>query len=95
MILTNIRIDVYAANLPENIISLDNGYIKYTLNKKTGGFSIHTLKGHPQKKYDDNIPLLYQDDRNSTETSFTTVRIDGEDYIFGQDYGWLNMKSII
>ena len=93
MILTNIRIDVYAANLPENIISLDNGYIKYTLNKKTGGFSIHTLKGHPQKKYDDNIPLLYQDDRNSTETSFTTVRIDGEDYIFGQDYGWLNMKS--
>ena len=94
VLLINIRIEVYAeAAAKNNTVSVDNGYIKYTINKKTGGFSIRTLKGHPQKKYDDNKPLLYQEDGNSTETSFTTVRIDGDDYIFGQDYGWFKIDS--
>ncbi len=95
MILINIPLEVFAAAGSGDLISIDNGYIKYSINKKTGGFSVSTLTGHPQKKYDDNIPLLFREDNSSTETSFTTVRIDGKDYIFGQDYGWFGIDSEI
>jgi hypothetical protein len=74
--------------------SIANDYIKYTFNARTGGFSIETKDGHPQKSYDNNIPLLYKEDRSrSNGTSFTTIRIDGKDYIFGQDYGWFGIDS--
>jgi len=73
------------------VYSINNGYMEYSINTETGGFSIATLKGHPQKKYDNNKRLLY--DGTGTETSFTTVRIDGEDYIFGQDYGFFGIDS--
>lgn len=74
--------------------SIANDYIKYSLNARTGGFCIETKDGHPQKTFDNNIPLLYKEDRSrSNGTSFTTVRIDGKDYVFGQDYGWFGIDS--
>ena len=73
--------------------TISNDYISYTLNAKTGGFTVETKEGHPQKKYDDFMPLLYQSDGASTCTSYVTVRIDGKDYVFGQDYGWLGVNT--
>lgn len=73
--------------------SISNDYISYTLNAKTGGFSVETLEGHPQKRYDNYIPLLYQSDGASTCTSYVTVRINGRDYVFGQDYNWLGVNT--
>lgn len=68
-----------------NSVSISNDYMTFSVNKDTGFFTISTLDGHPQKAADDNMNLIYEGD--SIETSFTTVRIDGEDYVFGQNYG--------
>jgi len=74
--------------------SIANDFMKYSINSKTGGFSIETVDGHPQKAFDNNIPLLYKEDAaRSNGTSFTTVRIDGKDYIFGQQYGWFGIET--
>ncbi|MGI2296816.1 dockerin type I domain-containing protein [Paenibacillus sp. GXUN7292] len=74
--------------------SIANDFMKYSINSKTGGFSIETVDGHPQKAFDNNIPLLYKEDAaRSNGTSFTTVRIDGKDYIFGQEYGWFGIDT--
>ncbi|NLO38826.1 MAG: hypothetical protein GX115_05075, partial [Ruminiclostridium sp.] len=74
--------------------TIANAYIRYSFNARTGGFSIETKDGHPQKSYDNNIPLLYREDiSRSNGTSFTTIRIDGKDYIFGQEYGWFGIST--
>ncbi|MCC8160345.1 MAG: S-layer homology domain-containing protein [Oscillospiraceae bacterium] len=80
--------------MADEIYSISNGYLTYSYNAETGGFSIETAEGNPQKSYDDNIPLLYTEDSSrSNSTSFTTVRIDGNDYIFGQDYGFFGLST--
>ncbi len=72
--------------------SISNKYLTYSFNKETGGFALNTKDGHPQKSYDDNMPLLYKDDAGrSNGTSFVSVRIDGKDYIFGQDYSYYKL----
>lgn len=71
--------------------SIGNDFLVFSVNDDTGYFSIHTREGHPQKAADNDMSLLY--DGDSIETSFTTVRIDGKDYIFGQDYGFLGSTS--
>lgn len=85
-------LEAYAA-AASNTTVVKNKYIQYTMNRSTGGFSIDTLEGHPQKKYDDNLPLLYKESGEGMETSYVTFRIKEEDsysdYIFGQDYSWL------
>lgn len=85
-------LEAYAA-AASNTTVVKNKYIQYTMNRSTGGFSIDTLEGHPQKKYDDNLPLLYKESGEGMETSYVTFRIkEGDsysDYIFGQDYSWL------
>ncbi|OMF95577.1 hypothetical protein [Paenibacillus sp. FSL R7-0337] len=74
--------------------SIANEFMKYSINSKTGGFSIETIDGHPQKAFDNNLPLLYKEDAaRSNGTSFTTVRIDGKDFIFGQEYGWFGIDT--
>lgn len=78
----------------ENIYTISNGYLTYMFNADTGGFAIQTAEGNPRKVLDNDIPLLYSDDKSrSNGTSFLTVRIDGKDYIFGQDYGFFNISS--
>ncbi len=71
--------------------SISNNYLTFSVNQETGFFNIATLEGHPQKAKDNNIDLLYSGD--SIETSFTTVRLDGKDYIFGQDYGLFDLSA--
>ncbi len=83
---------VYAQGGEEYTIT--NGYITYSFHKETGGFSIDTDTGHPQKSFDDHIPLLYKEDKDrSNGTSFVSVRIDDKDYIFGQDYSFFKIAS--
>lgn len=77
-----------------NEVRISNQYLSFTFNRDTGGFAIETLEGNPQKILDNNIPLLYADDRRmSNGTSFITVRIGDKDYIFGQDYSWYKLTS--
>ena len=71
----------------ESVYSITNGYLTYSFNAATGGFSVETVEGNPKKALDNNLPLLYKEDADrSGGTSFITVRIDGKDYVFGQDY---------
>lgn len=73
---------------------ISNGYLSFSYNQKTGGFAIETAEGNPQKLLDNNIPLLYSEDKDrSNGTSFITVKIDDKEYIFGQDYGFFKLKS--
>ncbi|MGN0108159.1 MAG: hypothetical protein ACI4A5_10755, partial [Hominilimicola sp.] len=78
----------------DKIFTIQNDYVKYSINSETGGFSVETLDGNPQKVLDDNIPLLYKEDEDrSNGTSFTTIRIDGKDYIFGRSYGFFGIDT--
>lgn len=90
---------LFSANIlaeEQTIYSIENDYVRYTINSKTGGFSVETLDGNPQKKLDDNIPLLYkEDEQRSNGTSFTTIRIDGKDYIFGRSYGFFGLSTTL
>lgn len=83
-----------AAESPNRDGKISNDYMSFCFNGDTGGFSVETAEGHPQKILDNNIPLLYAEDKErSNGTSFVTVRIDGNDYIFGQDYSFLGLGS--
>ena len=85
---------VFAEGENDNIYSITNGYLTYSFNADTGGFAIETEEGNPKKILDNNIPLLYSDDKErSNGTSFITVRIGNKDYIFGQDYVFFGMSS--
>ncbi len=79
------------ASADEASKSIGNDYLNFSINEKTGFFNIKTLEGHPQKAADNNMNLLYAGD--SIETSFTTIRVDGKDYIFGQDYGIFGLTA--
>ena len=73
---------------------ISNDYLSFMFNQKTGGFAIETAEGNPHKVLDNNIPLLYSEDKErSNGTSFITVRIGDKDYIFGQDYGFFGLDS--
>ncbi len=75
----------YAAT---NTFELDNGYIKVTVSKKSGGFGIRTAKGDKVNKGDDDRYLVFEYDEDNT--SFTSFRVtrDGQtkEYIFGGKY---------
>lgn len=71
-------------------IQIDNGFIQVTINKDNGRYTIQTIEG--SSFYDDsNQPILFRDRR--PDTSFTTFKIDGEDYIYGNDYTFKGMNS--
>ncbi len=82
------------ASAAENEYRISNEYLSFMFNRATGGFAIETAEGNPNKVLDDNIPLLYSDDKErSNGTSFVTVRIGDKDYVFGQDYGFFGLAS--
>ncbi len=66
---------------------VSNDFIEYTVNRDDARFSIRTSEGSPWRDNDSNKQLLYQN--KIPETSFTTFKIDGEDYIYGNSYGFL------
>jgi hypothetical protein len=63
---------------------LQNDFVKITVDNATGRFGIRTIEGQPIRKNDQNVDLMFRGD--DPETSFTTFRIDGTDYIFGNPY---------
>ncbi|MCT4688738.1 S-layer homology domain-containing protein [Vallitalea sp.] len=67
--------------------TVSNKFIEYTINSTNGRFSIKTVKGLVNREDDDNQSLLYED--IVPDTSFTTFRINGKDYIYGNKYDFL------
>ncbi|WP_245585821.1 S-layer homology domain-containing protein [Paenibacillus pinihumi] len=72
-----------AVTAPKTTV-LQNEFIKVTVDNSTGRFGIRTVEGQPIRKKDQNVDMLFRGD--DPETSFTTFRIDGTDYIFGNPY---------
>ena len=67
-------------------VRLFNEYIAISVNatdENTGRFSVQTTGGDPDRPSDDDSPLIYKVPGQSPWTSYTTIRIDGVDYVFG------------
>jgi hypothetical protein len=65
-------------------VSLENEFVRVVANRgpsEAGRFSIRTTGGDPTRAESQNQPLIYGG--NAPGTSYTTVRIDGKDYLFG------------
>lgn len=65
-------------------LSVQNDFIKIVVNSMevdTGRFLVRTMKGDPFRSTDDNKILIYGG--AVPWTSFMTVRVDGENYVFG------------
>lgn len=75
------------------VVQINNGVIRVTADKQSGRFIAETLSGIPNKSSDDNQDLLYGNRFQSPETSYTTVRIDGEDFIFGNSYDFMGLNG--
>lgn len=75
------------------VVQINNNVIKVTADKQTGRFIAETMGGIPNKVSDDNKDLLYADRFQGPETSYTSVRIDGEDFIFGNSYGFMGLEG--
>lgn len=79
-----LAVNVYAQLDPFGNIRVGNEYIEIVVNGNTenmGRFAVDITGGNPVSKGDDNQPLIYG--RPRPWTSFTTVRVDNENYIFG------------
>ncbi|ACL69928.1 hypothetical protein [Halothermothrix orenii] len=71
-----------------NNLRLGNDYIVIVVNKDEnaqGRFAIETTGGAPMRNNDDHKPLVYG--RPKPWTSYTTIWIDGEHYVFGGKTG--------
>lgn len=75
------------------VVQINNNVLRVTSDKQTGRFITETLNGLPNKSSDDYQDLLYGNRFEGPETSYTSVRIDGEDYIYGNDYGFLGLEG--
>mgnify|MGYP006283096717 FL=1 len=67
-----------------NNLRLGNEYVVVVVNQNQnamGRFAIETTGGAPFKDSDDNKPLVYG--RPKPWTSYTTINIDGKNYVFG------------
>ncbi len=68
----------------EGNLRLENEYIAIFVNlgpENKGRFALDVTGGNPEHDGDNNKPLIYGHPR--PWTSYTTVRIDGENYVFG------------
>lgn len=66
------------------VVSISNEFIKITVNAgeaENGRFGVDTTGGDPENPNDDNMPLIYG--RPAPWTSYTTIRINGTDWVFG------------
>lgn len=68
-------------------IVLENEFIAIIVNARdedTGRFSVNTTGGDPERAGDENRPLVFGTEQSPGPwTSYTTVRVDGRDYVFG------------
>jgi hypothetical protein len=68
-----------------DLLSLENKYIKVFINNSaedTGRFAVDVTGGDPGRTDDDGKPLIYGHPK--PWTSFTTLRINGTNYVFGK-----------
>lgn len=68
-----------------DILTIQNQYIKVFLNNsdsETGRFAVDVNEGDVNRTDDDNKPLIYG--RPKPWTSFTTIKVDGKNYVFGK-----------
>jgi|LSQX01.2.fsa_nt_gb hypothetical protein len=92
MVLTLLPAPVFAEE--SGAVTIENEYIRVTVSKENGGYTVSTVKGDILKKTDDNKALTHRGE--NFDTSFTSFQIDGDrskEYVFGNDYGLLGMAS--
>lgn len=68
-----------------DLLVLENKYIKIFINsgpEETGRFAVDVAAGDPLRDDDDGKPLIYGHPK--PWTSYTTVRINGQNYVFGR-----------
>ena len=58
--------------------------------ENTGRFAVNTTGGDPTRRVDDYKPLIYSSPLSGPWASYTTVRVDEVDYVFG---GRTGMRS--
>lgn len=63
---------------------VSNDYVTVNIDNATGRFGIRSVEGQPIRKKDQNLDMMFKGD--NPETSFTTFKINGIDYIFGNPY---------
>lgn len=83
---------VHAAE--EDTVTIENDYIRLTVSKENGGYTISTLEGDILKKSDNDKLLTHRGE--NFDTSFTSFKIDDntdKTYVFGNDYGLFGMDS--
>ncbi len=76
---------VIMAAAPADLLTVENKFIKIFINnspEETGRFAVDVTKGDPEREDDDNKPLIYGHPK--PWTSFTTIRINGQNYVFGK-----------
>ena len=78
------EMDFFLNTTNQERLILENDYIAVAVNNSadaTGRFGVKVTQGDPLRTDDDGQVLIYGFER--PWTSFTTVRIDGQNYIFG------------
>src|SRR5690606_17819460 len=78
---------------PPDSLILANEFIEIAVNvsdENTGRFAVNTTGGDPLRGVDDYKPLIYSSPLAGPWSSYTTVRVDGVDYVFG---GRTGMRS--
>ncbi|MCR5625128.1 MAG: hypothetical protein K6G11_07805, partial [Lachnospiraceae bacterium] len=66
----------------DTVLTIGNSFVKLSVNKNTGGYTLKTVEGDVLTKTDNNKRLLYSPE--GEDTSFSTIRVDGEDYVYGE-----------
>jgi hypothetical protein len=69
----------------EDLLAIGNKYVKVFINdsqNETGRFAIDVTEGDPGRTDDDHKPLIYGHPK--PWTSYTTIRINNENYVFGK-----------
>lgn len=89
-IINGLALEVSAALLPE-VLSVKNKVIELIVNEQDGRYAIKTVEGSLSRQGDEKEPLLFS--REVPETTFTTFRIDGKDYIYGNSYTGVSMDG--
>lgn len=82
---------VFAEDIGDSTLVVKNSFVQFTVNKDNGRFAIRTAEGSPIRDEDNDKPLLYEKD--APDTSFTTFLIDGKEYIYGNNYGFLGLGN--
>lgn len=72
-------------------VIVQNRFVQTATNPLNGRFSISTVEGSPYREKDQQASLLFSG--KEPETSFTTFRVDGNDYIYGNDYSYKGQGS--